>query len=142
MPSFISDRIDVNVILAASDQDLIGLGISNIGARCRLRDACRRRRYYNNITSTSTASLSSSRSITTPVVSSNSQNQNTVNNFPDHSNSSSSFFSQVGEEISLLFAPRRARGNSRTIQPLEEADLYCPLVGNQESKLGQLSLSV
>ena len=70
-------------------------------------------RYYN--TSTSTASMSSSRSITTPVVSSNSQNQNTVNDFPDHSNSSSSFFSQVREERSLLFAPRRARrGSSRT----------------------------
>ena len=50
-----------------------------------------------------------SRSITAPVVSSNSQNQNTVNDFPEHSNSSSTFFSQVTEERSLLFAPHRAR---------------------------------
>ena len=113
LPRFISERVDVNVILAASDQDLIRLGISAIGDRCRFRDACRRR-YYNNITSTSTVSMSSSRSIATPVVSSNGQTQNKVNNFPDHSNSSSSFFSQVREERSLLFAPRKARGSSRT----------------------------
>ena len=42
-----------------------------------------------------------------------SQTQNIVNNFPDHSNSSSSFFSQVREERSLLFTPRKARGSSR-----------------------------
>ena len=112
LPRFISEIVDINVILAASDQDLIRLGISTIGDRCRLRDVCRRRRYYNTST-TSTASMNStSRSITTPIVSSNSQNQNTVNNFPDHSNSSSSFFSQVREERSLLFAPCRARRGS------------------------------
>ena len=117
LPKFISERADVNVILAASDQDIIRLGISTIGDRCRLRDACRRRRYYSNIgiiTSTSTASMSSSRSMTTPAVSSNIQTLITINNSPDHSNSTSSFFSQVREERSLLFAPRRTRGSSRT----------------------------
>ena len=73
LPKVLSERTDVNVILAASNHDLIHLGISTIGSRCRLRDAYRRRRYYNYIISTSTASMSSSRSITTPVVSSNSQ---------------------------------------------------------------------
>ena len=115
LPRFISERVYVNVILAASDQDLIRLGISTIGDRCRLRVACRRRRYYNNnLTSTSIASMSSSRSITTPVFSSNSQTQNIVNNFPNNSNSSSSFFEQVREERFLLFAPRKARGSCRT----------------------------
>ena len=57
LPKFIIERVDVNVILAATDQDLIRLGIRTIGDRCRLRDACRRRRYYN-INSTSTASMS------------------------------------------------------------------------------------
>lgn len=47
LTKFISERVDVSVILTASDQDLIRLGISTIGYRCRLRDACRRRRYYN-----------------------------------------------------------------------------------------------
>ena len=48
LQKFISERFDVNVVLSASDQDSIHLGISTIGGRCRLRDACRRRRYYNN----------------------------------------------------------------------------------------------
>ena len=113
LPRFISEKVDINVILAAIDQDLIRLGIITVGDRCRLRNDCRRRRCY--YTSTSTASMSSSRSITTLVFSSNTQNQNTVNEFPDHSNSSSSFFSQAKEERSLLFVPCRARrGSSRT----------------------------
>lgn len=45
LTKFISERVDVSVILTASDQDLIRLGISTIGYRCRLRDACGRRRY-------------------------------------------------------------------------------------------------
>ena len=144
LPRFISERVDINVILAASDQDLIRLGISTIGDRCRLRDVCRRRRYYNTST-TSTASMNStSRSITTPIVSSNSQNQNTVNNFPDHSNSSSSFFSQVREERSLLFAPCRAEEAAAVEQhqPLALVDLHRSVIRNQGAKLGQLPLYV
>ena len=57
LQKFISERFDVNVVLSASDQDSIHLGISTIDGRCRLRDSCRRRRYYN-ITSTSTVSMS------------------------------------------------------------------------------------
>lgn len=45
LPKFISERVDVSVILAASELDLMCLVISTIGDRCRLRDAYRR--YYN-----------------------------------------------------------------------------------------------
>lgn len=34
LTKFISERVDVSVILTASDQDLIRLGISTIGYRC------------------------------------------------------------------------------------------------------------
>lgn len=91
LSKFIGERVDVNVILAAIDQDLKRLEISTLGHRSRLRDAWRRRRYYN-IISTSTAGMSTRRSITTPAVNSNSQIQNTINKSPNHSNGSSSFF--------------------------------------------------
>ena len=45
LPKFISERVDVSVILAASELDLMCLVISTTGDRCRLRDAYRR--YYN-----------------------------------------------------------------------------------------------
>ena len=44
---FICERVDVNVILATSDQDLTPLGISTFGNRWRLRDACRGRKPHN-----------------------------------------------------------------------------------------------
>ena len=45
---FISDKVNGNIILAGSDQELMCLGISTIGNRCRLRDISRGRRYYKH----------------------------------------------------------------------------------------------
>ena len=39
---FEDERADVNVIMSASDEDLVRLGVRTIGDRVRLRDACRR----------------------------------------------------------------------------------------------------
>ena len=35
------ERVDFNVIMSASDEDLIRLAVRTIGDRVRLRDACR-----------------------------------------------------------------------------------------------------
>ena len=48
-------RMEVESMLAASDQDLIRLGVSTIGDRIRLRDACRKK-VEENAASTSQAS--------------------------------------------------------------------------------------
>ena len=70
---FISDKVDGNIILAGSDQELMCLGISTIGNRCRLRDISRGRRYYkhNFIQQIEPVLVPSSRSITAPVLNSN-----------------------------------------------------------------------
>ena len=47
LPKFICERVNVNLVLAAIDQDLILFGISTFGDRCSLRDACKRRKDYN-----------------------------------------------------------------------------------------------
>ena len=39
---FEDEKVDFNVIMSASDVDLIQLGVRTIGDRVRLRDACRR----------------------------------------------------------------------------------------------------
>ena len=39
---FAEERVDLQVISSAGDQDLIRLGVVTIGDRVRLRDACRR----------------------------------------------------------------------------------------------------
>ena len=39
---FEDERADVNVIMSASDEDLVRLGVRTTGDRVRLRDACRR----------------------------------------------------------------------------------------------------
>ena len=39
---FEDEWVDFNVIMSASDEDLIRLGVRTIGDRVRLRDACRR----------------------------------------------------------------------------------------------------
>ena len=39
---FEGEKVDFNVIMSASDVDLIQLGVRTIGDRVRLRDACRR----------------------------------------------------------------------------------------------------
>ena len=44
-PKFQDQRVNFNVILSAGDQDLISLGVSAIGDRLRLRDACGRIAY-------------------------------------------------------------------------------------------------
>ena len=67
LPKFIWQRVDVNVILAASDQDLLQTGISAFNDRCRLRSACRRKKPY---------SISSS--IVIMVFNSSSQTQDTI----------------------------------------------------------------
>ena len=38
---FEDGRVDFNVIMSASDEDLIRLAVRTIGDRVRLRDACR-----------------------------------------------------------------------------------------------------
>ena len=40
--TFEDERVDFNIIMSASDEDLIRLGVRTIGDRVRLRDACRR----------------------------------------------------------------------------------------------------
>lgn len=45
LPTFISAKVDVRVILVASDLGLIHLRIGSVGSRCRVRDAYRRRDY-------------------------------------------------------------------------------------------------
>ena len=39
---FEDEKVDFNVIMSASDVDLIQLGVRTIGDRVRLRDVCRR----------------------------------------------------------------------------------------------------
>ena len=45
---FIDERMDCPVIMTATDQDLIRLGVNTIGDRVRLREACRRRYHYSS----------------------------------------------------------------------------------------------
>lgn len=56
---FQAQRMEADSVLAASDQDLIRLGVSTIGDRIRLRDACRKK-VEENAASTSQASTSTS----------------------------------------------------------------------------------
>ena len=39
---FQDEKVDINVVISASDEDLIRLGVGTIGNRIKLRDACRR----------------------------------------------------------------------------------------------------
>ena len=56
---FQAQRMEAESVLAASDQDLIRLGVSTIGDRIRLHDACRKK-VEENAASTSQASNSTS----------------------------------------------------------------------------------
>ena len=58
------ERVDFNVIMSASDEDLIRLAVRTIGDRVRLRDACRRvyTRSSTSITLGDTHRTSSNRS--------------------------------------------------------------------------------
>ena len=49
---FEDERVDFNVIMSASDEDLIRLGVRTTGDRVKLRDACRRRVYTRSSTFT------------------------------------------------------------------------------------------
>ena len=52
---FQAQRMEPQTVLAASDQELIRLGVSTIGERIRVRDACKRK-VDENTASTSQAS--------------------------------------------------------------------------------------
>ena len=48
---FKENKVDYNIVLAASDDDLIKLGVRTIGDRIRLRELCRRRHIHGSSTS-------------------------------------------------------------------------------------------
>ena len=54
---FEAQRIEPQAVLAASDQDLVRLGVSTIGDRIRLRDACKKKANENDDSSRQTAAV-------------------------------------------------------------------------------------
>jgi len=88
LPKFIAEKIDVNVLICGTDQDLIRLGVSTIGDSVRLGDACRRRTYDRSSSSHGGTSSTAFRPATS------------LGNF-------------INQERTTLFTPRRNTSSSR-----------------------------
>ena len=63
---FQAQRMEPQAVLAASDQDLIRLGVTTIGDRIRIRDACRKKIDENNTSSSHTSAREERLSIFNP----------------------------------------------------------------------------
>ena len=51
---FQEQRMEPETVLAASDQELVRLGVSTIGDRVRIRDACKKKVEENNVSTSQT----------------------------------------------------------------------------------------
>jgi len=105
VPKFEEEKVDFNVILSAGDEDLIRLGVTTIGDRVRLRDACRRASQYSSTSSSS-------------ALSSHSQSGGNVGSSGSDRLFQQSYHENISEERRHLFSPRNStsRGNKEGVQ--------------------------